>query len=767
MWPLSPHPDSAPEGGGRMNAGTRHLLAKSISTAEASSGHLEGAVTLRGHTALVLAAAEELLAHRGSASLRAAGLEPELLGRLRRLVLLGAAVHDLGKCSDHFQAMIRKERKEPQLLRHEALALWLCWPGQPLAAWLRQAVADETDLCLALVCAAAHHRRFRQGAVAPRDSGAGSSIKLLVDHEDFGHTLELISMKLGLPAPPALPASIVLQVSRGQDPESELDAWQEDFERRVTPGSVEARLLPVVKVLVLAADVAGSALPRAGERRGWIGQALSRRASAGQMFSVVERRLHRRALRPFQEAIARSQAPLTLARAGCGSGKTVAAYAWAARQHPGRQLWLTYPTTGTATEGFRDYVHEADIAGRLEHGRAEVDMEIFGLREDGGAPRDWDRLEALRAWEQDVLTCTVDTVLGLIQNHRKGMYAWPALCESCVVFDEIHAYDERLFGSLLRFLEALPGLPALLMTASLPEARLRALRELCLKVHGVRLAEIEGPTELEALPRYRRLQAEEPWHEVEHCLARGGKVLWVSNTVERCLEAAEEAERRGLPALRYHSRFRYVDRVERHGDVIARFGKEGAVLACTTQVAEMSLDLSADLLVTDLAPIPALIQRLGRLNRRNPPEGPAAPAPFLVLPFAGLPYEPPQIEEAYGWLTRLGHGALSQRDLIDQWAPPPEPADLERTSSTWLDGHFCTQPADLRESSPGLTVLRQEDAEDVWRGRVKAQQVVLPMNRPPPSLRGWQSWPMLHSVLVAPGEAILYDPLRGARWRKP
>jgi len=263
-----------------MKGEMRRLLAKSIPFRADPSGHLDGAVTFRGHTALVLAAAEELLEHRGSASLQAAGLGQELLGRLRRLVLLGAAVHDLGKCSDHFQAMIRGERKEPQLLRHEALTLWLCWPGQPLAAWLRQAVEEETDLCLALVGAAAHHRKFRKDAVAPRNSGAGVSIELLVHHEDFSDTLKLLSLKLRLPAPPTLPAPLHIRVSRGHDPERQLDTWQEDFEQRVPPDSLEARLLPVVKALVLAADVAGSALPRAGERHLWIGRELSRRASA-------------------------------------------------------------------------------------------------------------------------------------------------------------------------------------------------------------------------------------------------------------------------------------------------------------------------------------------------------------------------------------------------------------------------------------------------------------------------------------------------------
>jgi CRISPR-associated endonuclease/helicase Cas3 len=230
---------------------------------------------------------------------------------------------------------------------------------------------------------------------------------------------------------------------------------------------------------------------------------------------------------------------------------------------------------------------------------------------------------------------------------------------------------------------------------------------------------------------------------------------------------AEEAERRGLRALRYHSRFRYVDRVHRHGEIIDGFRQEGAVLACTTQVAELSLDLSADLLVTDLAPIPALIQRLGRLNRRGSPESHTAPAPFLVLPFAGLPYEPPELREAEGWLQRLGEAPLSQRSLVEAWEPPLEQTAPARTPSTRWDGHYCTEPAPLRAASPGITVLRAEDAEDVQEGRVRAQEVALPMNPPPRALRGWRSWPQLHGLLVAPHEAITYDPLRGARWRSP
>src|SRR5262245_23375439 len=64
--------------------------------------------------------------------------------------------------------------------------------------------------------------------------------------------------------------------------------------------------------------------------------------------------------RKFQEAAAGSQSPVTYVKAGCGTGKTVAAYLWAAANHPTRRFYSCYPTTGTATEGFKDYLFEPD-----------------------------------------------------------------------------------------------------------------------------------------------------------------------------------------------------------------------------------------------------------------------------------------------------------------------------------------------------------------------------------------------------------------------
>ena len=100
-------------------------------------------------------------------------------------------------------------------------------------------------------------------------------------------------------------------------------------------------------------------------------------------------------------------------------------------------------------------------------------------------------------------------------------------------------------------------------------------------------------------------------------MANGGKVLWVCNQVNVAIAVYQEAKRRGLNAVLYHSRFRYEDRVAHHRAVVDGFKPENPpILAIATQVAEMSLDLSATLLVTQIADPAGLIQRLGRLNRK-------------------------------------------------------------------------------------------------------------------------------------------------------
>ena len=737
----------------------KKLLAKSSNNPDMP----RGAETLPGHTANVMAAAEILLNETADAQLSAVGLS---LGvwreRFRKTVLAAAFCHDLGKANEQFQMMVRHQNQHRQAIRHEALSL-LIVQETPLYEWLSAALEEAEDFFFLLWSAAGHHRKFPPDEPAP---GTGIRLPLFLGHDDFRRTLSVGAKWIGLAEPPTL-NDLSWRLIGADSPHKHLMRLKSKAAAFWDSCNDEKRrFLAATKACLIAADVAGSALPKEGEKIShWIQNAFQHRLTPSQLQKIVDERLRGMPLRPFQRALGETTQRVVLAQAGCGSGKTLGAYVWAARRAPGKRLFFSYPTTGTATEGFRDYLIDPTLNAQLIHGRASVDLELLGVGDEGECV---DPLAALDAWSTSITSCTVDTVLGLIQNQRRGLYAWPALADSAFVFDEIHAYDERLFAALLRFLLSCRGVPCLLMTASLPQPRLEALQNV-LRSIDESLAIVPGPTDLESLPRYQRLINDNPWSAVDKSFKEGGKILWVVNTVNRALKLAEDASGRGYQPIVYHSRFRYEDRVRQHGRVITAFREDGPVFAITTQVAEMSLDLSADLLVTDVAPVAALIQRLGRLNRRATPENPVPPKPFLfVEPDSTAPYNNPDQEDPFAtpreWMKRLGMGSLSQSDLAQTWSALDAGGQSKPLESAWLDGGFETTPRHLRESTPGLTVLLKEDAEAVERGEVDPTRVRIPMMHP----KGvdWKGWPEVAFARVPPQELINYDPERGARWNR-
>ena len=203
--------------------------------------------------------------------------------------------------------------------------------------------------------------------------------------------------------------------------------------------------------------------------------------------------------------------------------------------------------------------------------------------------------------------------------------------------------------------------------------------------------------------------------------------------------------------------------------MIAKFGEQAeSAIAWTSQVAEISLDLSATLLVTDLAQIPALIQRLGRLNRRAKSESDPI-MPFIVLEpvkadgkSTPLPYTMQQLDEARIWLSKLP-AEINQQDLVAIWESMGTTTNEDIFSgSTWIDGGCDRIVKELRDASPGVTVIRRDDVENVRNGTCSIAEVVIPMN--PRSSMNLDQWPKFQDVPIVNDEQLRYSELLGGEW---
>jgi len=173
-------------------------------------------------------------------------------------------------------------------------------------------------------------------------------------------------------------------------------------------------------------------------------------------------------------------------------------------------------------------------------------------------------------------------------------------------------------------------------------------------------------------------------------------VLWVVNTVRRCQDVTAQLEKElGIKILTYHSRFKLIDRQRIHAATVAAFQqKESAAIAITTQVCEMSLDLDADVLITEVAPISSLVQRFGRANRHLARGMDFRATLHTYYPEKSLPYAEEEIQAATSFLNELGTGDVSQRsmaEMLERFSLKEREAD---GSARFLDGgYFATRGA--------------------------------------------------------------------------
>ena len=734
------------------------LLAKSF-----DSSHWKGSYGLVGHTADVVNAVTTLVNVLSDRLIEQFGLQCTL-SELKATIRLAAYIHDWGKANEHFQMVVRHKRNplyEPQMIRHEVASVLLAWEFRE---WLEK---SEGDFLTALAAAGGHHLKLggRSGKQTDElgeisQSGDDKLHLYILDKIDekfrynshFHLLLKYGVKSLNLPEniklsrkPSEFWSLTQIKEQRFQIADFLSEQWQ--------PDSV---FLAVIKALLIAGDAIGSAIINTNlSLKKWITEEVERTLDEAKLQQVIDVRLDGKKLRPFQINLAQSSARVTLARAGCGTGKTLGAYNWAKSKAIGRKLIFCYPTTGTSTEGFLDYVHN-QVDGVLLHSRADVDLDMATTGEEdevGEATNNENamKLESFKAWGRETIVCTVDTVLGLLQCNRRAIYCFPVIAQAAFVFDEVHCYDDQLFGALLRFLEVVKA-PILLMSASFLPWQKEAIE----KAVGEPIEIISGENNLEEQRRYRFNYLKiYDLERVKKELESGGKVLWICNQVDTAIAVYKKAKQIDINPLLYHSRFRYEDRVTHHRDVVNAFRPEQkkSVLAIATQVAEMSLDLSATFLVSQIADPAGLIQRLGRLNRLYC--GHALDAIFYHDDKV-YPYSQKELDDGLRLIESF-RGEVAQRDLA-QWLENSDEQGNPDKKSILLDGEWRTYSASLRKASFNVTVLLEQDLKTIKSLPTKD----IPRFTVPIPAKNIQKWQRHKFYPIAPKEIWGYSPELGA-----
>lgn len=227
----------------------------------------------------------------------------------------------------------------------------------------------------------------------------------------------------------------------------------------------------------------------------------------------------------------------------------------------------------------------------------------------------------------DAIFATLDQVVSsyacapLSLTVRHGNIPAGAIPGSFLIFDEIHTFEPQLGLQCILVLanraKAL-GVPFVIMSATLPTNLVMALQSR----FGAELVEVDekhiGSRARRRVTMHidRRLT---PQAILNLAHRERQKVLVVVNTVGRAIELYDAVrEHWDCPLILAHSRFYDDHRLSKEQQIEALFGKNspsGRALLIATQVVEVGLDISAELLLTELAPMDALVQRAGRCAR--------------------------------------------------------------------------------------------------------------------------------------------------------
>lgn len=319
----------------------------------------------------------------------------------------------------------------------------------------------------------------------------------------------------------------------------------------------------------------------------------------------------------LQENLRKLKDENVLTVAFTGAGKTVSDY----RKSFKRKFFLV-PNKISAESFYRESIFKDDDYIGLLHG----DINLYSVSNNDSdeiklTMRD---INLSKNFCKPYVIATVDQLLLAMFKFPGYEKVFAALEGASITVDEVHLLDPRMFLILLYFIEfscKWLNVKFHLMTATLPKSYKDEMVKKNIsfsnesgKIKFVESNEVEEFSEGKNV-RVEFIKENRVEDIVYKSIEDGKKVLIVKNTIDEVNKTYELLKKKyhdkEIGVL--HSRFKFEDKKVKYNNILN--GKGDIWIA--TQSVEVSLDLDFNVIITDLAPMDSLIQRMGRCNRHN------------------------------------------------------------------------------------------------------------------------------------------------------
>lgn len=528
--------------------------------------------TLKEHTLLVSIAAKTFAKHLG--------INEEVANN-------GAILHDIGKAHPYFQERLKGKSNRRRTFRHEITSLFF------LSAFPK----EQHDFLIEMIVG--HHKSVKN------DIGQKGLLDLEQndDYEDFhlGNWDEWSPNAIKILNELGVSCSNISKEEALKNLEYCIDYCQM---------TVKLNGYSTWRGLLMSADHFASSLIEKTEEK-------TKRLFKSPNLGFYNRQHE---LFPLSLKSSSSEKKHTIVVACTGAGKTDYLF----RRCKGR-VFYTLPFQASINAMFKR------VGNDLEKDNPDLDIRVLHStsiivkrKEDEDAD-----LQNLMGSSVKVLTPHQLATIALGMSGYEAMILDIKGCD--VILDEVHTYSGISQALVLKIIEVLKSIDCRIHigTATMPSILYQKVKNIL----GDDVLEVN--LEDEDLDKFNRhivhkIDSFELADDIiDKNIQENNKVLIVMNTIKDAQDIYKEIRDiyPDIPSLLLHSKFKRGDRnikekqligLDNNGNSSNEFNtSDKACIVVSTQIVEVSLDISFDLMITATAPLDAMIQRFGRINRKR------------------------------------------------------------------------------------------------------------------------------------------------------